>query len=70
MSDSSRIITSGPFKGKKIEFAPKIGIGRFLGISNEFMKNISDFELGEYLISDEYSLYDFTGLDEVELSDI
>lgn len=70
MSDKSRIITSGPFKGKKIEFASTTGIDRFFGISNEFMKNIFDFDQGEYLISDESSLYDFTGLDEMKLSDI
>ena len=70
MSDESRIVSIGPFKGKKIEFAPTTKIDRFFGISNEFMKNIFDFEPGEYLISDESSLYDFTGLDEMHLSDI
>ena len=70
MSEDSRIISRGPFKGKKIEFAPTTGIDRFFGISKEFMKKIFDLEAGEYLISDESSLYDFTGMDEMELSDI
>lgn len=70
MNDDSRIISSGPLKGKKIEFAPTTGIDRFFGISKEFMKKIFDFEPGEYLISDESSLHDFTGLDEMDLSDI
>ena len=43
---------------------------RFFGISKEFMKTIFDFEPGEYLINDESSLHDFTGLDERDLSDI
>ncbi len=70
MNEDSRIITSGPLKGKKIEFASTVGIERFFGVSKEFMKKIFNFEPGEYLISDESSLYDFTGLDEMELSDI
>ena len=70
MNEDSRIISSGPLKGKKIDFAPTTGIDRFFEISEEFMKKIFDFELREYLISDESSLNDFTGLDEMELSDI
>lgn len=70
MNEDSRIISSGPFKGKKIEFAPTTGIDRFLDISEKFMKKIFDFESREYLISDESSLHDFTGLDEMELSHI
>lgn len=42
----------------------------FLKISDEFMKKIFDLAPGEYLISDESSLYDFTGLDELDLTDI
>jgi hypothetical protein len=56
MNEDSRIIPSGPLKGKKIEFAPTTGIDRFFGISKEFMKKIFDFDPGEYLISDESSL--------------
>ena len=70
MNEDTRIIPSGPFKGKKIEFAPTAGVDMFLDISEEFMKKIFDFEPGEYLITDESSLHDFTGLDEMELTDI
>ena len=70
MKNNSRIIPSGPFKGKKIEFAPTTGIDKLLAISEDFMKKIFGLEPGEYLISDESSLYDFTGLDEMELTDI
>jgi hypothetical protein len=70
MKNNSRIISSGPFKGKKIEFAPTTGVDKFRAISEDFIKRIFGFEPGEYLISDESSLYDFTGLDDMELSDI
>jgi hypothetical protein len=70
MKNNSRIIPRGPFKGKRIEFAPTIGIDGFHSISEDFMNKVLGFELGEYLISDESSLYDFIGLDEKELPDI
>ena len=70
MKEEDRLITSGPFKGKKIRFAPTSGVDMFVEISEEFMRKIFDFESGEYLITDESSLYDFTGPDEVELTDI
>ncbi len=70
MKEEDRVITSGPFKGKKIRFAPYNGINMFVEISEELMRKIFDFEPGEYLISDESSLYDFTGLDEMRVTDI
>ncbi len=70
MKKDDKIIPSGPFKGKRIEFAPTTGIDMFLGIAEDFMQRIFDFEPGEYLITDESSLFDFTGLDEMELGDI
>ncbi len=70
MKNNSRIIPNGPFKGKRIEFAPTTGINKLLEISEDFMIKIFGLEAGEYLISDESSLYDFTGLDEMELPDI
>jgi len=70
IKNKSRIIPSGPFKGKKIEFAPSTEIDKFRAISQDFMNKIFGLELGEYLISDESGLYDFTGLDETQLPDI
>jgi hypothetical protein len=70
MKNNSRIIPSGPFKGKKIEFAPTTGVNKFRAISEDFMKKIFGLKPAEYLISDESSLYDFTGLDEMQLPDI
>jgi hypothetical protein len=70
MKENDRVIPSGPFKGKKIEFATTTGVDMLLDISEDFMKKIFNFEPKDYLISDESSLYDFTGLDEMELTDI
>lgn len=70
MKKNDKIIPSGSFKGKKIEFAPTTEVDMFFEISEDFMKRIFDFEPGGYLITDESSLFDFTGLDKMELSDI
>jgi len=70
MNNDSRIISNGPFKGKRIEFAPTTGVDKLHEISEEFMNKIFGLEPREYLISDESSLYDFTSLEEMELSDI
>jgi hypothetical protein len=70
MSEDDKIIPSGPFKGRKIEFAPITGIDMFLEIAEDFMRRIFDFEPEDYLITDESSLFDFTGLDEMVIPDI
>jgi hypothetical protein len=70
MKNNSRIVSKGPFKGKKIEFARTTGINEFRAISEDFVNRIFGLEPGEYLITDESSLYDFTGIDEMELPGI
>ena len=42
----------------------------FRETAEDFMQQIFDFEPGEYPISDESSLFDFEGVDEMELRDI
>jgi hypothetical protein len=59
--NDEHIIKSGRFKGKRIEIAPSDGIERFREIANEFMLRIFDFEPGDYLLTDESNLRDFTG---------
>lgn len=70
MKKDYKIIPSGPFKGKRIEFAPTAGINMFLETAEDFMRRVFGFDPGEYLITDESSLFDFTGVDEKELSHI
>jgi len=52
MNKDSRKISSGPFKGKKIELVHTTGVDKFLKISDVFMKKILDLFPGDYLISD------------------
>lgn len=70
MKKDDRVIQSGPFKGKRIEFAPTTGIEMFRDVAEDFMRRVFDFEPGDYLISDESSLFDFTGVDDMALRDI
>jgi hypothetical protein len=52
--------TGDRFKGKTITYASTERIDEFTQLSNEFMEQIFDLEPGEYLISDESDLLDFT----------
>lgn len=70
MSDHDKIIQSGPFKGKRIELASTAGIDRFAATAQEFMARIFALERGEYLITDESSLADFTGVADMDVADI
>ncbi len=70
MKEDEHVIKSGPFKGKKVQLASTSGIELFKAIAEEFMLRIFEFEPGQYLITDESSLHDFTGVDEMELVDI
>jgi len=70
MNEDERTIRRGPFKGKKIELASTVGISLFEAIANEFMLRVFGYEAGDFLITDESSLHDFTGVGEMELSDI
>lgn len=53
-------VTSGPYKGKEIEFAPVSRVEAAGQTADEFMFEIFQFEAGSYLITDESSLSDFT----------
>ena len=59
MKKPGRIIPRGPFKGKRIEFAPTDELGMFRSLAEEFMEEIFSMEPGSYLITDESSLWDF-----------
>jgi hypothetical protein len=59
MSDE-RIISRGRFKGKKITFASTERIDQFTAIASEFMYEIFELQPGDYVISDESDIRDFT----------
>jgi len=70
MSDDDHVIRKGPFKGKKITFASTAQIEDLQQIANEFMEEIFDLLPGEYLISDESDLCDFTEMGSSDTSTI
>lgn len=70
MPEDDKMIPGGPLKGKKIELAPTTGIDMFWDIAVDFMERIFHFAPGEYLITDESSLWDFTGVDDMEIADV
>lgn len=53
-------VTSGPYKGKEIEFAPVSRVEAVGQVADEFMFEIFEFEADDYFITDESSLADFT----------
>jgi hypothetical protein len=62
MSKDDKMITRGRFKGKKITSASTERIDEFTQLSSEFMKQVFNLEPGEYLITDESDLLDFTDM--------
>lgn len=70
MTSDDDIIPSGPFKGKKIECAPTSGIDMFQTIAEDFMKRVIGLDAGDYLISDESSVFDFVGQDGLSKAEV
>ena len=60
----------GPWKGKTITYASADRIEEFRRVADDFMLEIFDFLPGEYLITDESSLRDFTDFGSSESSPI
>jgi hypothetical protein len=70
MTDEGDVIRSGPLKGKRVELAPAGGIELFHDIADRFMSRIFHLEPGDYLVTDESSLTNFVGMDDLELADL
>jgi hypothetical protein len=70
MSKDDKRITRGRFAGKKITFASTERIEDFGQLASDFMGQVFDFLPGEYLISDESDLLDFTDMDSSDTSEI
>lgn len=60
----------GAFQGKKIEFASSERIDELRAVADDFMLEIFDFLPGEYLITDESSLADFTEMGSADTTPI
>jgi hypothetical protein len=70
MNKSGKVLPRDPFKGKGIELAPTEELDMFRSLAEEFMEAIFCMEPGSYLITDESSLRDFKGVEELELPDM
>ena len=55
-------IKRGAYKGKEITYASTDRIEHFRGVADDFMMEVFDLLPGDYLITDESSLRDFTEL--------
>lgn len=69
MSKDDKVITRGRFKGKTITFASTERIEEFAQLTNDFMEQVFDLEPGEYLITDESDLLDFTDMGSSDTSE-
>ena len=70
MSKNEKRPTRGRFAGKKITFASMERIEAFGQLAGDFMGQVFDFLPGEYLISDESDLLDFTQMGSSDTSEI
>jgi len=70
MSTDRQFTRRGTFEGKRITFASTEEIKSFAKLTNEFMEKIFDFEPGEYLVTDESDLRDFTDMGSADTSKI
>jgi len=69
MRDEWGDVPKDHFKGKKFELAPTVGVDLLREIAEDFMQKIFDLPPGDYLITDESSLFDFTEFG-VEIDDL
>ena len=70
MSKDEKVITRGRFRGKKVTFASTERIEEFAQLMDDFMEQIFGLERGEYLITDESDVRDFTEMGSSDSSQI
>ena len=70
MTNDDKRISRGRFKGKRITIASTARIEDFTVLANEFMEEIFELLPGEYLISDESELRDFTEMGSSDTADV
>jgi len=70
MNDDDSVISRGRFKGKKVTYASTDRIEELRQIADEFMEEIFELLPGEYLISDESDIRDFTEFGSSDTSEI
>jgi hypothetical protein len=70
MSNGDGVVSRGRFKGKKITFASTARVEELAQIASEFMAEIFDLLPGQYAISDESDVRDFTEMGSSDTSEI
>jgi len=70
VSKDNKVIRRGPLKTRKITFASTDRVDEFGRLASEFMEEIFELLPGEYLISDESDIRDFTDFGSSDTSDI
>ena len=70
MSKDGKVITRGRFKGRKITYASTERVQEFAQLADDFMEQIFELESGEYVISDESDVLDFTEMGSSDTSEI
>ena len=70
MSKDEKVIPRGRFRGKKVTFASTERMEEFAQLTDEFMEQIFGLEPGEYLITDESDVRDFTEMGSSDSSQI
>ena len=70
MSNGDGVVSTGRFKGKKITFASTSRVEELAQIASEFMAEVFDLLPGQYAISDESDVRDFTEMGSSDTSEI
>ncbi len=70
MSNGNGVVSRGRFKGKKVTFASTARVEEFAQVASEFMGEIFDLLPGDYAISDESDIRDFTDMGSSDTSEI
>ena len=70
MGKRPKVLTAGAFAGKAVTFSSTEQVETYSEIADRFMSAIFDLEPGDYLITDESDLLDFTPMDGSDTSDI
>jgi hypothetical protein len=70
MSNGDGVVSRGRYKGKRITFASTARVEEFAQIASEFMAEIFDLVPGQYAISDESDVRDFTEMGSSDTSEL
>jgi hypothetical protein len=70
MANRWKILPRDTFEGKAVTFAPTDQVDVYAEIAAEFMSEIFELDPGEYLITDEADVLDFTPMDESDTTEI